>query len=131
MRWKTARACKSYTFSASHRLTCVPKGHQCARLHGHNYKVEVVIAGEMNPEKMWVQDFADIDKQMKPILDLLDHYHLNDIPGLENPTAECLAGWILSRYSCKNVYKIRVYETDKCYAEVFNSEGRWPAELRM
>lgn len=39
-------------------------------------------------------DFADIKKAWKPIHDRLDHFYLNDIPGLENPTSEVLARWI-------------------------------------
>jgi 6-pyruvoyltetrahydropterin/6-carboxytetrahydropterin synthase len=39
-------------------------------------------------------DFDDIKEAFKPIIDRLDHYYLNDIPGLENPTSEILAKWI-------------------------------------
>jgi 6-pyruvoyltetrahydropterin/6-carboxytetrahydropterin synthase len=34
---------------------------------------------------------------MQPVLDRLDHYYLNEIPGLENPTSELLARWIWDR----------------------------------
>ena len=39
----------------------------------------------------WVMDFADLKRTFQPIYDQLDHYYLNDIPGLENPTSEVLA----------------------------------------
>ena len=39
-------------------------------------------------------DFADLKQYFKPIYDQLDHYYLNDIEGLENPTSENLARWI-------------------------------------
>jgi 6-pyruvoyltetrahydropterin/6-carboxytetrahydropterin synthase len=39
-------------------------------------------------------DFGDIKQAIAPILDQLDHYYLNDIPGLENPTSENLSIWI-------------------------------------
>ncbi len=42
-------------------------------------------------------DFADIKAAFKPVLDRLDHYYLNDIEGLENPTSENLARWIWDR----------------------------------
>jgi 6-pyruvoyltetrahydropterin/6-carboxytetrahydropterin synthase len=42
----------------------------------------------------WVRDFADLSSAMRPILDLLDHYYLNEVEGLENPTSEVLARWI-------------------------------------
>ena len=39
-------------------------------------------------------DFGDIKASFKPVLEQLDHYYLNDIPGLENPTSENIARWI-------------------------------------
>ena len=45
----------------------------------------------------WIMDFADIKSAFKPLLDQLDHYYLNEIEGLENPTSENLARWIWER----------------------------------
>jgi 6-pyruvoyltetrahydropterin/6-carboxytetrahydropterin synthase len=45
----------------------------------------------------WVMDFAEISKSFEPIFKILDHNHLNDIEGLENPTSENLALWIWRR----------------------------------
>jgi 6-pyruvoyltetrahydropterin/6-carboxytetrahydropterin synthase len=42
-------------------------------------------------------DFADLKASVKPIIDELDHYYLNDIAGLENPTSEVIARWIWRR----------------------------------
>ena len=42
-------------------------------------------------------DYADITKAFKPLLNQLDHFYLNEIPGLENPTSENIAGWIWGR----------------------------------
>lgn len=85
---------KEFTFEAAHRLPNVPEGHKCARLHGHSFKVRIVVEGPVDPVMGWVIDFGDIKKAFKPIYDQLDHYYLNDIPGLENPTSEVLAKWI-------------------------------------
>ena len=126
-----SRICKIYTFSASHLLPNVPDWHKCKRLHGHNYKVEIEARGEINENFGWVIDFGDIDDNMKPILDELDHHHLNDIPGLENPTAEVLAHWILGKYPIKYVFRVRVWETDRCWADAINADGQWPRELRL
>jgi 6-pyruvoyltetrahydropterin/6-carboxytetrahydropterin synthase len=41
-----------------------------------------------------VMDFADIKQAVKPVIARLDHYYLNDIPGLENPTSEVIARWL-------------------------------------
>ena len=69
----------------------------CRRLHGHSFKVDVVVAGETDPTLGWLIDYADISEAFKPLLDRLDHYYLNEIPGLENPTSENLAVWIWQR----------------------------------
>jgi 6-pyruvoyltetrahydropterin/6-carboxytetrahydropterin synthase len=88
---------KEFHFEAAHRLPNVPEGHKCARLHGHSFQVRLSVAGDAPEPLGWVMDFADIKAAFKPILDQLDHYYLNDIEGLENPTSENLARWIWQR----------------------------------
>ncbi len=85
---------KEFTFEAAHRLPNLPPDHKCSRLHGHSFNVKVHVEGEVDPALGWVIDFGDIKKAMKPIIDRLDHYYLNEIDGLENPTSENLAMWI-------------------------------------
>lgn len=85
---------KDFTFEAAHHLPNVPKGHKCGRLHGHSFVVRLEITGEVDKHTGWIIDFAELKMIFKPTLDRLDHYYLNDIPGLENPTSEVLAGWI-------------------------------------
>ena len=75
----------------------VPAGHPCERLHGHSYFVRLTIDGEVNPDTGWVMDFDDINTAFSPILAQLDHYYLNEVEGLENPTSENLARWIWQR----------------------------------
>lgn len=85
---------KEFSFEAAHRLPNVPEGHKCARLHGHTFYVRIFVEGPVGDSSGWVMDFADIKGAFKPIYERLDHYYLNDIPGLENPTSENLARWI-------------------------------------
>lgn len=84
-------------FEAAHRLPNVPPGHKCARLHGHSYQVEVRVQGPVDEASGMVVDFADIKTAFKPLRAQLDHYYLNEIDGLENPTSENLARWIWQR----------------------------------
>ncbi|MCK7592087.1 6-carboxytetrahydropterin synthase QueD [Pseudomarimonas salicorniae] len=88
---------KAFTLEAAHRLPNVPPGHKCARLHGHSFRVELKVAGPIDPATGWVMDFADIKRAFQPLYDQLDHHYLNDIEGLENPTSEQLAIWIWER----------------------------------
>ena len=83
-----------FTIEAAHRLPHVPPGHKCARLHGHSFRIELHVSGEVDVHAGWVMDFAELKHLFQPIYDRLDHHYLNDIPGLENPTSENLARWI-------------------------------------
>ena len=91
------RIFKEFTFEAAHRLPNVPAKHKCGRLHGHSYQVEIHIQGQVSESSGMVLDFADVKAAFQPLLDRLDHYYLNDIEGLSNPTAENLAVWIWDR----------------------------------
>jgi 6-pyruvoyltetrahydropterin/6-carboxytetrahydropterin synthase len=83
-------------------------------MHGHSYRVDVVVKGPLD-RRGFVADFAEIDAQVLPLLGKLDHRVLNDVEGLENPTAELIAAWLLKRLpACESV---RVWETDDCWAE--------------
>ena len=88
---------KEFTFEAAHRLPNLPAGHKCTRLHGHSFRVAVHVAGPVAEREGWVMDFAGIKSAFQPIKDQLDHYYLNEIEGLENPTSEVLARWIWTR----------------------------------
>jgi 6-pyruvoyltetrahydropterin/6-carboxytetrahydropterin synthase len=85
---------KTFTLECAHRLPNVPAGHKCERLHGHSFRVEVHVAGPVDPTLGWVMDFADLKKAFQPLFERLDHRYLNDVPGLENPTSENVARWI-------------------------------------
>jgi 6-pyruvoyltetrahydropterin/6-carboxytetrahydropterin synthase len=104
---------KEFTFEAAHRLPHVPDGHKCGRLHGHSFTVEIHVSGEVDHQQGWVMDFGDIKAAFKPIYDQLDHYYLNEIDGLENPTSEVLARWIWTKLhpSLPNLFGIVVRET--------------------
>jgi 6-pyruvoyltetrahydropterin/6-carboxytetrahydropterin synthase len=104
---------KEFTFEAAHRLPIVPQDHKCARLHGHSYQVAVHVEGDVDKEAGWVIDFADISSAMKPVLARLDHYYLNEVDGLENPTSEGVARWIWDRVSrsLPGLSQVVVHET--------------------
>ena len=91
------RLTKTFTFEAAHLLPTFPEGHKCRRLHGHSFAVEIVVEGEVDPARGYLIDYGDIKEACQPIRKQLDHYYLNEIEGLENPTSENIARWIWQR----------------------------------
>lgn len=91
------RLAREFTFEAAHRLPNVPEGHKCARLHGHSFRVELICEGKVDPHTGWLLDFGDLKRVFEPVFEQLDHHYLNEIDGLENPTAENIAKWIWTR----------------------------------
>lgn len=62
-------------------------------MHGHSYRIDIAIEGEIDAERGWVMDFAEIDEHVVPLVRQVDHQVLNEIEGLANPTSELLARW--------------------------------------
>jgi 6-pyruvoyltetrahydropterin/6-carboxytetrahydropterin synthase len=110
---------QAFTFEAAHRLPKVPATHRCSRMHGHSYRVELRLEGPVDPESGFVIDFFEVEHVFKPLLEQLDHYCLNEIEGLSNPTAENIAVWIWERVKplLPQTVAVVVFETAHCWAE--------------
>ncbi|MFE1602393.1 6-carboxytetrahydropterin synthase QueD [Methylobacterium sp. ID0610] len=110
---------QAFTFEAAHWLPNVPETHRCRRMHGHSYRVELTLDGPVDPQTGWVVDFYDVEAAFAPLLAELDHHCLNDLPGLENPTAEHIAVWIWNRArpSLPALAAVKVFETPMSWAE--------------
>jgi 6-pyruvoyltetrahydropterin/6-carboxytetrahydropterin synthase len=108
-----ARLTKDFTFEAAQTLPKAPDNHKCRRMHGHSFKVEISVEGEVAPVTGWVYDHAEIGAAMKPLLQMLDHAYLNDIAGLENPTIENMAAWFWKKLQpqCPGLCEIVIHET--------------------
>ena len=113
------RLVHEFRFEAAHRLPKVPEGHKCARLHGHSYKIEVAVAGPVDPNTGWFIDFQHLYDAWAPIHDVLDHHYLTEVEGLENPTSEVLAGWLFARLRkpLPSLERITVWETCEARCE--------------
>ncbi|MBU1699208.1 MAG: 6-carboxytetrahydropterin synthase QueD [Candidatus Eisenbacteria bacterium] len=105
---------RTFTFQAAHYLPKVSEDHKCRHMHGHAYRVEVSLRGPVNPETGWLVDFGEIAIVLDPIRKELDHTILNEIPGLENPTAEILSAWIWQRVTAGIPYlhRVSVFESE-------------------
>lgn len=113
----TYRITKEFHFSASHVLEGLPEGHQCGRMHGHNYIVVVELSGQLN-DVGFVVDYGDL-KPVGNFIDMwLDHRHLNDHMTV-NPTAEHLAAYLFNHFARRfpALSAVRVSETPKTWAE--------------
>ncbi len=107
------RLTKDFTFEAAQTLPSAPEGHKCRGMHGHSFKIEVTVEGEVDPATGWVYDHAIIGGAMKPLVERLDHAYLNEIEGLENPTIENMAAWFWQKIEpqCPGLAEIVVHET--------------------
>jgi 6-pyruvoyltetrahydropterin/6-carboxytetrahydropterin synthase len=88
---------KSFHFEAAHDLPAFPADHKCRRLHGHSFRFDVIVEGEVDPAKGYLVDYGDIKRAAEPLVKRLDHFYLNEVEGLSNPTCENLAKWIWDR----------------------------------
>ena|SRR2546430_7318887 len=87
---------KRFEFHAAHRLGWLPATHACSQMHGHTYGVRLTLTGELRGP--WLLDFGVLKQTWAETCGaMLDHKLLNEIEGLEEPTAERLCAWIAAR----------------------------------
>lgn len=103
-------------FSAAHRLDGHPG--ECARLHGHNWKVEVEVQAEELKSLGMAIDFRQLKEALGQVLTQLDHRYLNDISSFanQNPTSEILAAYIYHELEKSlegvKLSRVRVWESE-------------------
>ncbi|GIV45262.1 MAG: 6-carboxy-5,6,7,8-tetrahydropterin synthase [Ignavibacterium sp.] len=123
------------TFAAAHRLFKPELSDEenlkmfgkCSHpnWHGHNYTLEVVVAGEVNPETGFVLDIKELKKIIHQyVIDKVDHKNLNlDTDFLKGiiPTSEniCIAIWnqLKDKIPSGKLYSVKLYETENNYFE--------------
>jgi 6-pyruvoyltetrahydropterin/6-carboxytetrahydropterin synthase len=110
-------------FSAAHNLRNY-KG-KCEKLHGHNYKVKVTVAGKVVNAGGMLVDFNELKDILEKIISKFDHEYLNEIPPFDkvNPTAENIAKYIYEKIESEKLKvktdKVMVWETEKNYATYY------------
>jgi 6-pyruvoyltetrahydropterin/6-carboxytetrahydropterin synthase len=107
-----------HTFAAGHAL----RGYQgkCENVHGHNYKVQVTVAGEKLNATGLLIDFVDLRAALRDLAERLDHRFMNDIPPFDtiNPSAENMAKYFADGLDAQvrphgvRVAAVRVWETE-------------------
>jgi 6-pyruvoyltetrahydropterin/6-carboxytetrahydropterin synthase len=112
-------------FAAAHRLENF--NGKCESLHGHNWKVEVFLAGKDLDGAGLLLDFGVVKARTKQVLEEIDHKYLNELAAFQdrNPSSENLAcylyerlGAILNRDGVK-VRRVNVWESDTSCASYY------------
>lgn len=113
--------CVSHTFPAAHLLREYPG--KCAKVHGHNYRVEVTVRGPRLDALGLLMDFTDLKKALRALCERFDHEMLNDIPPFDtvNPSAENIARFFHDELShgfpaVAEIAEVKVWETDTAWA---------------
>jgi 6-pyruvoyltetrahydropterin/6-carboxytetrahydropterin synthase len=114
------------TFAAGHAL----RGYRgkCENVHGHNYRVRAIVAGEALNAAGLLVDFVDLKQILRGIVEKLDHRFLNDVPPFDtlNPSAENMAQYFHqemsrlldggARPNPVRVAEVKIWETDTATA---------------
>ena len=109
-------------FAAAHKL----RGYhgQCENLHGHNWKVEVVVRADRLDDIGLAVDFKELKEATTAVLDQLDHTYLNELPAFreQNPSSELLAKYIFEQVQDRVgreglwVHRVTAWESDNACA---------------
>ena len=111
------------TFAAGHALRNYHG--KCENVHGHNYRVQITVAGEKLDENGLLVDFIELKGLMSRVVDYLDHRFINDLPPFDvlNPSAENLAKYFHDEVSSGfqanlrvRISEVKVWETDTSLA---------------
>lgn len=108
---------KQFHFEASHIL---PRHTgKCRHLHGHSWKLRVEVEGPIDPKTQFIMDYGDLKAVVQPLIDLVDHTHLNRL--IRYPSSENIAVWfgihIQNTLKGKNLLRVSTY--------VSETEGTW------
>ena len=108
-------------FSAAHHL--LNYEGECENQHGHNWLVEAYVQGENLDKSNILIDYKVLKKELKKVLDILDHKDINELPDFKgiSPSSETLARYIYSKLKIviPQVSKISVWETPTSCASYF------------
>lgn len=104
----------SANFSAAHRLK--EYDGMCARLHGHNWKVDIYLRSKQLNKIGMIKDAREVKKILNKFLENLDHKYLNEISFFKkkNPTSENIASYIYNglKKTFLQLAEVQVHESD-------------------
>ena len=86
---------KTFRVEAAHRN--LHGAEPAQRLHGHSFRIVVVVEGEVDGAFGWLVDYGDIKRAFRPLWEQLDHHYLNEIEGMGDANLGDIAAWIRRR----------------------------------
>jgi 6-pyruvoyltetrahydropterin/6-carboxytetrahydropterin synthase len=118
----------NHHFCAAHAL----RGYagKCSNTHGHNFRVQVTLAGAQLDARGILIDFKDVKAALQRVIDEVDHQNLNELPAFAvvNPSTENLCRFFYERLAAGlggvpggdgvRITEVRIAETDS-YAGVY------------
>ena len=112
-------------FAAAHSLRNYPG--ECKNVHGHNWKVEIIVRSAVLDPIGLSLDFKAMRKETEDLLDALDHHNINEVPPFHtlNPSAENIAQWLYGSLSKRlntpdvQVFRVNVWENDRSCASYY------------
>ena len=108
-------------FAAAHHL--LNYNGECENMHGHNWLVEAFVTGDTLNESKILVDYKVLKKELKSVLDLLDHKDLNELPYFKDisPSSEIISQFVYKKLKEKIsiVSKISVWETSTSCCSYF------------
>lgn len=106
------------SFAAAHRL--LNYEGICEKQHGHNWKVQVYVQGDLLDSSGILIDFKTLNSVLQRVIDILDHSDLNNLEEFKNmsPSSELIAKYVYSemKREINQITKVSVWETEKARA---------------
>lgn len=117
-------------FAAAHNLNNF-RG-KCENLHGHNWKIEVVLRGRQLDASGVLVDFGEVKHLTRELLAELDHHYLNDLPYFQdqNPSSENIARFLFERLAERLdnedrwMYRVSAWESDNACATYLSDRSQ-------
>ena len=117
---------KQFRFESAHTLDRAIDGEASRRIHGHSYRAEVVVRGNVDPKTGMVLDLGLLERALENARLGLDHHFLDEVPGLGPATMENISVWIWRKVlgRCGRLARVTVYRDSTGEAcSYFGAEG--------
>jgi 6-pyruvoyltetrahydropterin/6-carboxytetrahydropterin synthase len=123
------RIWKEFRFESACRLVRAPEGDARRKLHGHSYLCRLHLTSPLDEVLGWTVDYGDVKEIFKPVYKELDHYFLNDLPGMLDGDLATVLRWIKTNLAqhLPQLDRIDLFETPNCGAIL--SWGEQPPAL--